>query len=114
MSGRKGPSHFPFSLLSSFVSYYREAALGMDKLRDESTRRFRAQIFQRAGLDNAAFAHQDNFISKIGRFGEIVCHEDCGLLQPRKNFFQIFLQCGANERVERAERLVEEEQLGRK
>ena len=79
----------------------------------KGARRIRAQIFQRSALDDSAFVHQHDLVAEVGGFREVVSDEDGRLLQPRENFLQVFLQRGADQRIERAERFVEEKQLGR-
>ena len=85
-----------------------------NKLAHERTRRLFLQLTQRSFLHDASFVHQHDFIAEISRFGEIVRHENGGLFQPLENLLQIFLERGTDERVERAERFVEQEQLRRK
>ena len=52
-------------------------------------------------------------IAEIRRFREVVRDENRGLLQTREDFLQVGLQGGAHQRVERAERFIEQEELGR-
>ena len=84
----------------------------VDEVAHENASRFRPQIIERPALDDPAFAHEHDFVSEIGGFGQVVRNENRGLVEPRKNFFQVLLQGGADERIERSERFVEEQQLG--
>jgi len=54
--------------------------------------------------------HED--VAEERRLGEIVRHEHDGLAEPLEDGGEIVLQLGAHERVEGAERLVEEQELG--
>src|SRR5215475_10271534 len=69
---------------------------------------------KRTFLNDPSFAHENDRVAEVGRFGEIVRDEQRGLLESREDFLQILLQGGADERIERAERLVEQKQFGRK
>ena len=64
-------------------------------------------------LHDAAFVHQDDLVAEISGFGQIVRDENGRLLQSLKNLLQIFLQCCANEWIERTERLIEKKKLRR-
>ena len=86
----------------------------VDEFGNEIVRRFFAKIDNRTLLHDAAFVHEHDFVAEISGFGQIVRDEQRGLLQTRENFLQIFLQRGAHERIERAERLVEQQQFRRK
>ena len=83
----------------------------IDELGNEIARRFRAESFQRSDLHDAPLIHEHDFIAEVRGFGQIVRDENGGLLQPRKNFLQIFLLCGSNQGIERAQRFVEQEQF---
>ncbi len=76
--------------------------------------RISSKIVERSALHDSPFIHQHDLVAEVGGFREIVSDQNGGLFQPGKNFLQIFLECGANERIECAERLVEQQKLGRK
>ena len=72
-----------------------------------------AKIGNRTLLNDPAFVHEHDLVAEIGGFGEIVRDQNRGLLQSLENFLQILLQSGADERIERAERFVEQQQFRR-
>src|SRR5207245_229611 len=61
-----------------------------------------------------SFIHQDNDITEVASFREIVRNQNRSLLQAREDFLQVLLQRRPNEWIKRAERFVEQEKIGRK
>src|ERR1044071_6008425 len=67
------------SLLRS--SCQRQSSLCVDERSDEFARRVPAQIFERSDLHHASLVHEHELIAEISGFGQIVRHEEGGLLQ---------------------------------
>ena len=65
-------------------------------------------------LNDTAFIHEHDHVSKVRCFRQIMSHEQRCLVQRGEDFFQILLQSGANERIERPERFIEQQKFGRK
>src|ERR1700730_4054722 len=78
------------------VSCENEGALRVNEFSNEIVRRFLAKIDNRSLLHDAALVHQHNLVAQIGGLCEIMRDKQCGLLEARKNLFQIFLQRGAH------------------
>ena len=66
----------------------------------------------RAGLHDAAALHDDDAVAELRGFVEVVADEDDRLLEPRLQFQQFVLQPRADQRIERRERLVHQEDVG--
>ena len=74
----------------------------VDEFGDEAVCWRVLEIHDRAALNNPALVHEDDDVTEIRSLGEIVRNQERSLLQPRKDFLQIFLQGGAHQRIERA------------
>src|SRR4051794_11119336 len=98
----------PCFLLSWFDSYARDPALRIDELGHERVGWSFAEIGDRAFLNDSAFVHEHDLVCKISRFRQIVSDEKYRLAKPHENFLEIFLQRSAYQRVERAQRLIEQ------
>src|SRR4029453_11164171 len=96
------------------ISCEHKCTLRIDELGNEIICWLFTKIGKRALLDDVAFVHEHDLITEIGCFGQIVSDEERCLTQARENFLEILLQRSTHQRIERAERFVEEEQLGRK
>ncbi len=86
----------------------------VQELGDERISRTVAQIGQRASLHDMARIHKHDLVAEVRGFREVVCDEDDGLLQLAEDALQILLQRGADKGIERAEGLIEQQQLRRK
>src|ERR1700720_1329669 len=62
------------------------APLRVNEFGNEIVRRLFSKIDNRPLLNDPAFIHEDDFVAKISRFGEIVRDQKCRLLQARENF----------------------------
>ena len=71
-----------------------------------------AEIVQATLLGDFAFVHQYKRVAKESGFDKIVRDENDRLREPSKNVFEIALKTGTHERIKRAERLIQQEQLG--
>ena len=69
------------------------------------------EVLERARLHDAPVAEQHEPAREERRLGEVVRDEHHRLAELAEDAAQVLLQVGARERVERAERLVEEEDL---
>ena len=69
-------------------------------------------LLWRADLHDDAVAHDGDAIADAHGFFEIVRDEDRGLLHHRREPHELALQLAPDERVERAERLVHEQDVG--
>ena len=58
----------------------------------------------------AAFIHEHDFIAKIDRLSQIMSDERAPSAVTAQNFLEILLQSGAHQRVQCAERLIEQQQ----
>ncbi len=67
------------------------------------------EIFGRADLDKLAILHDRNVRAKLDRLGEVVGDEDNRLVEAGLDGDEFVLHLAANERVERAEWFVKEE-----
>ena len=85
-----------------------DAALRVHEFPNERIGRLFTQIGNRAFLNDPAFIHEHDLVGKINRFRQIVSDEKHRLTQARENFLEIFLQRSAHQRIERAERLIEQ------
>ena len=71
-----------------------------------------AEIIEAALLHDSPFIHQHEGVAKESGFRHIVSDENDRLRELSKNFFEVRLQTRAHQRIERAERLIKQEQLG--
>ena len=63
-------------------------------------------VLRRAGLDDAPALHDGDVVADLQRLFEVVADEDDRLLQRRLKLQELVLQLGADQRIERRERLV--------
>src|SRR5215472_10057602 len=101
-------------MISRLDSYARDATLRVDEFRYEEVGWSFAQIGNRAVLHDPAFIQEHDFVCKINRFRQIVSYKKHRLTKSRENFLEVFLQGSAHQRVERPQRLIEQQQLWRK
>ena len=78
---------------------------------DEVVRGRAGQLLDGAFLHDTAVAHQDGPAGEECRFRQIVRDQHDGLRQPREGVPQILLQIEAGHRVERPQRLVQQQHL---
>src|SRR5437764_14999322 len=97
------------SLKSVLDSQRSQSSLSVDEIGDETVSGTLAEIIQRPPLYNPAFVHAHNLVPQISGLRQIVGDENRGLVEPLENFFQIFLERGADQRIERPEWFVEQE-----
>ena len=83
--------------------------LRLDEAGDERIRGMRLQLGQRALLHHASLAHQHHVLPEEGRLREIMGDQHHRLAQPLEDGAQVHLQLGADHRVQRAQRLVEQQ-----
>ena len=82
------------------------------KARDELIGGRAHQLVQAAPLDDFAVAHQDQVIREVARLGDVVRYEEHRLAQRTEELPELALQVVPDDRIERTERLVEQEELG--
>jgi len=87
-------------------------ALGADEVGDVGFGRPFQQVGQRPPLDHPAFAHHDDVVAQVGGLAHVVGDQHDGLLDAAEDGFQLGLELAAGDGVQRAERLVEEDDLG--
>ena len=71
------------------------------------------QVAEAPALDDASAAHQRDLVADRGRLADVVRDEEHRLVQPLEDGAQVPLEVGADHRIERGERLVEEGTWGR-
>ena len=87
--------------------------LGLDEACGEGVGRRRAELLEGAAGFDAALSEEDDVVGcEVGGFGEVVCDEDDGFVEPLEEVAELVLEFGADEWVEGAERFVEEEDFG--
>ena len=84
----------------------------LHELLDVVVRRVGEDVFRRADLHDAAVAHHGDAIAEEHGLVEVVGDEDDGLLQLLLQFEQLLLHLATDKRVERAERLIHEQDVG--
>ena len=67
---------------------------------------------ERPLLHDAAVAHQHDDVGQERRLADVVGHDDDRLAQRPEDAAQVVVQLGAHQRIERAQRLVEQQHLG--
>ena len=65
---------------------------------------------ERAPLDDAALAHQHDVVGEIRRLVHVVGDQHDRLAERGEDALQLFLQLVARDRIERSQRLVEQQQ----
>ena len=84
-----------------------------DEVGDERRRRLRVDLVGRADLVDPALAHDDDAVGHRERFLLVVRHHDRGDAEPLLQVADFAAQPRAHARVERRERLVEQQQARR-
>src|SRR5262245_44791606 len=90
------------------VSLQNDAALCVDELGHERIGWSLTQVANRTSLNDPPFIHENDLVSEINRFRQIVSNKKHRLTQARENFLEVLLQRCAHERIERTERLIEQ------
>src|SRR5260370_11183095 len=84
--------------------------LRADESGDERIRRPVEEILETALLHDATVAQEDDVVAQKSGLAKVVGDQHHRLAERAKDGAQIALQVGADERIERAQRLIEEEQ----
>ena len=84
----------------------------LDEVGDVVVGRGADDLLRPPGLDDLAVAHDHDVVAELERLGEVVGDEDHGLADLAMEPDDLVLHVAPDERVERAERLVEEHDLG--
>jgi hypothetical protein len=77
----------------------------------EGRRRCLDEVFEPPLLLDVAVSQQDDPVAEMGGLGEVMGDHEHGLFQPGEDPLELFLQPVANERIEGAQGLVQEQQL---
>lgn len=80
----------------------------MDKFFDERVRGTLEDFIRRAVLYDFTVMQEHDALGEKSGFFEIVRDQNDGTGQPRKFLMQLFLQLETDDRIERAERFVEQ------
>ena len=91
---------------------FERRALRVDELGDKGSRGTADQIFERPLLNDGAAAEKHDPVAEESGLAHVMRHQDDGLWERLKNAAEVALQLGANHGIERAERLVEQDERG--
>ncbi len=79
---------------------------------DVAVGRRRHDVFGRADLHHTTVLHDGDVVAEADRLVEITGDEDHGLLQHLRQFDELVLELAADQRIERGERLVHQQDIG--
>ena len=86
---------------------------GADEIRDECGRGLAINVLRRADLLDHALVHHHDAVGHRERFFLVVRHHDGGHAEPALQRLDLVAQAQPHARIERGERLVEQQQAGR-
>lgn len=86
--------------------------MGVDEAANEVVSRTAQQVIEAALLHNPAVAQQDDAVTEIAGLAHVVRHQHHGFTESLEDAFQVLLQVVADERIEGAHWLVQEEDNG--
>src|SRR5262249_35409311 len=87
------------------------APMGLDELGNEGIGRSGHHLSERSVLNDAAVAHQHQAITQERGLAEVMRDQDAGLTERLERGPNILLQLRAHDRIERPERLVEQQRF---
>ena len=100
----------PAALRSALIARARRS--GRQERRHERVGGRGGEGRERALLDDASGAHEDDQVGELRRFADVVGDDHDGLAERAEDGAQVVAQLGAHQRIQRAERLVEQQHLG--